>query len=86
MTTKSPNKVQDMPKDTLWSTINTPAMRRRIDIVAAKRFPAAITTSTFFDHGHWWLVISENGEDTRSFDVVDAEGGQSIDGFDFEEV
>lgn len=37
----------------------------------------------FFEHGQWWLGCSVCG---CQWSVVDAEGGQSVDGFDFEEV
>lgn len=35
----------------------------------------------FFEHGHWWVEDRETGE---QWDAVDAEGGTSVDGFDFE--
>ena len=79
-------KMPDMPKDTLWSTINTPAIEKRIAKAATSRFPRQ-QRSLFFEHGHWWLRITGKGdEDDHTFDVVDAEDGQSINGFDFEEV
>ena len=73
-------------EEVLRSTIYTPAIDNRIQKAAATRFPRQ-QRSTFFEHGHWWLRITGKGdEDDRTYDVVDAEGGESIDGFDFEEV
>ncbi len=37
----------------------------------------------FFNHGHWWITCLDC---SRFWLVHDAEGGDSIDGFDFEEV
>ena len=37
----------------------------------------------FFEHGQWWV---ENRDTGAQWSVVDAEGGQSVDGFDFENV
>jgi len=38
-----------------------------------------------YEHGHWWLIADDPVEDNVVvFDVVDAEGGESVDGFDFE--
>ena len=80
----------------LLSTINSPEIDARIQAVAAIRFPAAATRETFFEHGHWWLRVDMGSddanmralgdEDPQTFDVVDAEGGESLDGFDFEEI
>ena len=76
-----------MPKEILLpSQTETPAVEKRIMKAAATRFPR-MKKETFFEHGHWWLrVVGKGDEDDRTFDVVDAEGGQSINGFDFEEV
>ena len=41
------------------------------------------TLGAVFEHGHWWVTCSECG---GNWDAVDAEGGNSVDGFDFEEV
>ena len=55
-----------------------------------------------FEHGQWWVTFTEQTNNdsatshgvngggakgcTNSFSVVDAVGGKSIDGFDFEEL
>jgi ribosomal protein S27E len=38
--------------------------------------------NTVFEHGQWWISCSNGAQ----YSVVDATGGPSIDGFDFEEV
>ena len=38
---------------------------------------------TFFDHGHWWIEDPKTG---AQWDAVDASGGRSVNGFDFEQV
>ncbi|MGE3551227.1 MAG: hypothetical protein AB7I29_15170 [Geobacter sp.] len=68
-----------MPK----TEINTPQMCGRIVTAAYKMFPGAGPFDAYFEHGQWWLF--DIGRD-RTFSVVDAEGGTSVDGFDFEEV
>jgi hypothetical protein len=35
-----------------------------------------------YEHGHWWLMLPDGG----IFDVVDAEGPNTIDGFGLERV
>jgi hypothetical protein len=46
--------------------------------------------NTFFEHGHWWISVCDHqpggGGTDRTFDVVDASGGDAVDGFSFEEV
>lgn len=37
----------------------------------------------FYEHGQWWITDRVTG---RQWSVVDAEGGKSVDGFDFEVV
>lgn len=42
-----------------------------------------------YEHDQWWIIASlnaDNDPDQRTYSVVDAEGGESVDGFDFEEV
>lgn len=66
---------------------NTPQMAGRIISAAYKRFSNVFVGGgvfdAYFEHGQWWLfdIASE-----RTFSVVDADGGDSVDGFDFEEV
>lgn len=80
--------------ETLLSTIDSPAIDKRIQAAAKAYFPKAERIDTFFEHGHWWARVEMGSdranelafgrEDAPTFDVVDAEGGRSIDGFDFE--
>jgi len=81
--------------EVLPSTIDSPEIDKRIEAAAALRFPDAEKRETFFEHGHWWCRVDygKAGNEARTgddqdvtYDVVDAEGGESIDGFDFEEV
>jgi hypothetical protein len=41
------------------------------------------TYDAFFEHGQWWITCMTTG---AQWSVVDAEGGNSRDGFDFERV
>jgi hypothetical protein len=41
------------------------------------------TLAADFEHGQWWVTDLETG---AQWAVVDAEGGRSVDGFDFERV
>lgn len=36
-----------------------------------------------FEHGQWWITDLRSG---GQWSVVDASGGRSVDGFDFEQV
>ena len=61
---------------------------REQEILEAARAHVAMTEhadslTAAFEHGHWWVMCSECG---GQWDAVDASGGQSVDGFDFEEV
>lgn len=59
---------------------NTSDMAMRVMRAGEKRFPCCVLDAVF-EHGQWWLICID-----RKFSVVDAEGGNSVDGFDFEEV
>ena len=66
---------------------NTKVMERRV-IAAARAYqpPLAkgmLCLKPFFEHGQWWIENVDNG---AQYSVVDAEGGASVDGFDFEQV
>lgn len=39
--------------------------------------------SAFFEHGNWWVFNLKTG---AQYSVVDAEGPNTIDGFDLEQV
>jgi hypothetical protein len=76
-------------KNNLPSTANTPAIYKRIMTAARKYFHKRNGIEAFFEHGHWWMRIQDDTEETngfRTYDAVDAEGGNSVNGFDFEEV
>lgn len=41
------------------------------------------------EHDQWWIIATlneGNDPDQRTYSVVEAEGGDSVDGYDFEEV
>lgn len=42
-----------------------------------------------FEHDQWWIIATlneGNDPDQRTYSVEEAEGGDSVNGFDFEEV
>ncbi len=73
----------------LKTEINTPEMRDRVLAAARERFSGndeevgypCFAPVVFYEHGQWWVENTDTGE---FWSVVDAEGGDSIDGFDFE--
>ena len=69
----------------LKTEIDTPKMQSRIERAWNASAYSRIDMRYQFDfeHGQWWVTELESG---RQWSVVDAEGGQSIDGFDFERV
>jgi len=69
--------------DNLPSTQNTDKIQERILKAAREKFNQRKGLYTFFEHGHWWIKVEVQYTE-RTFDVVDAEGCGTIDGFDFE--
>lgn len=73
----------------LKSETNTPQMAGRIldaaYVWAANTFAENPNgpLDVYFEHGQWWLFDIAGD---RTFSVVDADGGDSVDGFAFEEV
>lgn len=69
----------------LKTETNTAKIERAI--LAAARVHSETETHGFFtaafEHGQWWLTCGSCG---AQWSVVDAEGGDSVDGFGFEEV
>lgn len=63
----------------LQSGQNTRAMERKIRRAARE---LGYRGDPVFEHGHWWLTLP----DGSIFDVVDAEGPGSFDGFALERV
>ena len=61
---------------------SNPELREEVLEVAEEKFGAG-TLSVDYEHGQWWVTILETG---AQYSVVDAEGGDSIDGYDFEQV
>lgn len=62
---------------------NTMAMAKRILKAASKHFHKRLTLGAlFFEHGQWWVSLPNGAQ----YSVVDAEGYNIIDGFDFEQV
>lgn len=75
---------------------NTPTMKAKVLKAFRKMHPTSFGRSAsnksleaFFEHGQWWirttLIYSFKTVET-TYSVVDAEGGRSVDGFDFEEL
>ena len=64
----------------LPSTVETVKMERRIKAAFKTRFN--VRGTAVFEHGHWWVTLGS----AMTYSVVDAEGGESVDGFDFERV
>lgn len=62
---------------------NTPQMAGRILRAAYACFNGAGVFDAYFEHGQWWLFDIAND---RTFSVCDADGGDAVDGFSFEEV
>lgn len=73
----------------LSSTLNTPQVERRIRRAFRQIHRSSASRRPFqtvYEHGHWW-VIEDGPDDTlQTWDAVDADGGDSFDGFNFEEV
>lgn len=63
----------------LPSTINSRATERRIRRVVRE---LGYRGDLVYEHGHWWLILF----DGSVFDVVDASGPGSHDGFSLERV
>ena len=62
---------------------NTQAIDRRIRACARDMQIGSGHYETDFEHGQWWITDLRTG---AQWSVVDAEGGRSVDGFDFEQV
>lgn len=43
----------------------------------------SLSYEVYWEHDQWWVLCHETG---AAWSVVDAEGGDSIGGFDFEQV
>lgn len=73
---------------TLKTEINTPEMDERVEAAAHAYFAGREYDylSTYYEHGQWWLtfVPTNPDADDELYSVVDAEGGDSVDGFGFE--
>ena len=69
----------------LPSATDTRANEQRILKAARQLFRRRTGLAAFFEHGLWWLKL-DDGEDTRWYDVVDATGPDTAEGFGFEQV
>jgi len=71
----------------LKTETDTPEMEQRvIDAFAASvhaKDPDEETYCAVFEHGQWWITCDQTG---AQWSVVDAVGGDSVDGFSFEQV
>ena len=77
----------------LPSTVDTPEMLARVHhaFLRTKHFEQCGENARFdtvYEHGQWWVQLHMNDSSGRTvtYSVVDAEGGDSVDGFDFKEV
>ncbi len=66
----------------LKTETNTPAMARKVLRTAHQYFHTR-ALSVHFEHGQWWVIKIDTG---AAWSVVDATGGSSLNGFDFEQV
>jgi len=75
-----------MPK--LKTEIDTDEMRERILEAFAVHLDGEMlhNRTASYEHGQWWVEADGNDDDHYTFSVVDASGGRSVDGFDFEGV
>lgn len=74
----------------LKTETDTPEMEARIRLAfeAWAAWPeeeAEHEFATVFEHGQWWVLVPIGGGES-TYSVNDAVGGNSADGFDFEEV
>lgn len=73
-------------EETLLSSLNTEDAQERIKTAFAQHEASIRPIDDYsfdFEHGQWWVTCRETG---CQWSVVDAEGGASVDGFDFEVV
>jgi len=64
----------------------TKAMERRIR-GSFRSWSRHRSFCSHFEHGQWWIIDSDTANrEGRTYSVVDATGGDSVDGFGFEEV
>lgn len=67
---------------TFKTQTNTRAMEKRV-LKAAHAILRRRNLSADFEHGQWWITHVPSG---AQWSVVDAEGWNSVDGFDVEQV
>ena len=65
----------------LKSEVDTPQMERRVRN-AFSEWASLSDFETHYEHGHWWVIVGN----VATYSVVDASGGRSVLGFDFEQV
>ena len=63
---------------------NTPAMGKRVAKAARKLLGVRKGVNVHFEHGQWWVSIAGGRLDGAQYSVVDAEGPDTVDGFDLE--
>ena len=68
---------------TMLKTENPKTSERRIIRAAHAILGRRRPLSAVYEHGQWWIEDRDSG---AQWSVVDAEGGRSVDGFDFEQV
>ena len=67
----------------LQTETQTVAMERRVYHAARTMLGTRRSLRADFEHGQWWITDRTTG---AQWSVIDAEGAQSVDGFDFERV
>ena len=61
---------------------NTPEMARRVLSAACLYFRQRKGVQADFEHGQWWVTLRDGSQ----YSVCDAEGGDAVNGFCFEQV
>jgi hypothetical protein len=67
--------------EVLPSCTNSKNTEKRVLSAARKHFHKRAGINAVFEHGHWWVIVG-----CHTYDVVDAEGPGTVNGFDFEGV
>jgi ribosomal protein S27E len=67
----------------LQSTIDSPEIETRVQSAHMAIVAHSHPCFTVFEHGQWWVTCNACG---AAWSCVDASGGPSVDGFDFEQV
>jgi hypothetical protein len=71
--------------ETLRSEVNSPEVEKNVEVLIAAHPSTEVHQAVVpvYEHGHWWAHCGHCG---AIWDVVDAAGGDSIEGFNLEEI